>query len=434
MDDDVRALERAARAMPGDIAAGRRFARGLERVGDRAGFLAEVARLARAGDGEARIALRRWNPWSHVRGDGATGCSIRKAVRRVADVATARVASGVASRVLGATDRTLFLLVDDLCAVDVKSLALRWRSELTVQSAAGLSGDDLVVAYRGPRSSRNILKRLDETTGSVLREATIDGFCTNELWPLGDRAVIAVSADEGEARILGVDLGQRFGEVLWRETRLSGLRPHCVVSSHLYFVQWSNLLGREPETGRFVFEASSTVPNSLHHPFAADERGVLLKGARAIGKLFVEERDRAGAPRWSLEGNAQRDQVAITAEIALIARAADVGIGSPQEVVAVDRATGKVRWSLAAGPPERSVSIGGDVAYVTTADESGVTVLGLEIGDGRRIFETKIPANLAKTRRYGMDYRFEAELIPIEAALLVVYTSANETFVARLTG
>jgi outer membrane protein assembly factor BamB len=375
---------------------------------DRRRSFAELARLARSGDAAAAASLRRWNPWPESSGVDRRRRAWRTPLERVSDlrVATVGPRAGRSSRLIGATDETLFLAVRGGIAVDATSLEMRWSAGFDPRhsSATALVGDDLVVAVGEHPRSRIV--RLDGSSGKVLAEASLEGqYPRPGLATRGEQGTLAVLVDPGNTDVmdlgkvhrLGLELGERFGTVLWRRKGPAAgqgdFAPDPTEAGELAYREFQ---ARGPRA------AAAASPKSLSC-FGADDGGVcfMYKEETWLSTWLphqIAENDAQGRERWKLDGRrVLYDQLAMADELVVLARATGEPITSPQEVLAVERATGKIRWSLGTAPPESSIAICGDVVYVARVEASGVTVHGLELATGKPLFESRVPAELQKT-------------------------------------
>src|SRR5688500_4461930 len=110
-DERLRALERAARERPDDLAAGWAFAGELERSGDRLRAHRELARLARQGDAPAIARVLAWSPFSGESGAGASYRARRPGLHSYQHLTWIEL-EGTA-RVLGASNDHVFLATRD---------------------------------------------------------------------------------------------------------------------------------------------------------------------------------------------------------------------------------------------------------------------------------------------------------------------------------
>lgn len=290
MDDQLRALERAARAAPDDRTAGWALVRGLERAGDEVGSWRERCRLARAGDDDAWEALR-WTP----RGARRAG---RVVERRLSQVE--RVQVGEAGAVV---------MARDLALLDRASLETRWSSPLSSPIAHVLFAGPFLLHPDGS-FCRTLVVRDVRTGQEVMRHPL----------PLS----VPSSADEWSVFVTGISADEVVADVHGRVP--DGRRRHRAVLRLLE--AGSARVIREPDPPRFgperidlirdlVLDASPRFPAAPPAETVAraldgqerwrlpgttvgvDARGVLLAVERPVRALHAV--DLSGRSRWTAE-------------------------------------------------------------------------------------------------------------------------------------
>jgi hypothetical protein len=255
-DEELRQLERAALADPGDVEAGWRHALALERAGDRRGRLTVLGRLARLGDEQARSALRDAValPPPGARHGPERACAPLRAPWRVT---SATVATRGQARPWAATEERLFLLDrEGVVAVDTKRLVERWRRTCPGTSERYDHGRrEAPVALRGEElllGEGSDLLLLDGATGGVLARAPQRG-AVEELAAEHDRAVALVGANQGQLPLLvGLELATPFGREVWRRIHRRSTPGPALLGIHdgLVFARGAQLAGLRIADGR----------------------------------------------------------------------------------------------------------------------------------------------------------------------------------------
>lgn len=202
-DAEIRALERAARAAPGDHETGAALARALERGGDRRSAFVEWARLERLDCREATVRLLEFDPWPGPQGPGRTRCSRGSAVRLAARGRQRLVRGIVAAELVGASASRLFFLARTSFRLPPRIVALGWpkldfawarqlddRTPLSATLAHVVAGDPVLV---GPRA----LRILDGDDGSDRADAELPEVVYDRV-VLGDRLHLAGSPRHGK--------------------------------------------------------------------------------------------------------------------------------------------------------------------------------------------------------------------------------------------
>ncbi|MCO5166156.1 MAG: PQQ-binding-like beta-propeller repeat protein [Planctomycetes bacterium] len=350
MDDALRALARAAEGRPDDAAAGWALAQALARAGDRRGERRAIARLARAGDLAAREAHARLAPWPSRSGEGLTfGARLGPAgPLRVERRAPVDLAPPVLA---GATqDVVLVASPEGLVAHDARDLAPRWRAPLSgpawyhVGVVAGdvlvLDGQDLVL--------------LDGAAGAPVARAALGGTVAAVSLHVDLAAVELASSDE-ERTLALVDVGARFGRVLWSRpvghlSSFDAAGPWLVVASYRAPGELEVL---RLETGDRVWASGAPAGAGARHwsLLCADAHGLVVHGAGGDEEdrtAFVCELEPTGHPRWRVEGldvEAFGQSFAMDGDVFLAAVRRREG----RDLICVERRTGQRRWSTPVG-------------------------------------------------------------------------------------
>ncbi|MEZ0227005.1 MAG: hypothetical protein ACAI25_00145 [Planctomycetota bacterium] len=209
-DEELRHLERESQAHPQDGELGWRYARALERAGDRRSFLVEASRLARLGHADAKAATRdavALTAPGLQRGRGRRCSPLREPWK----TREGRVAVTGQASIVAATERVLYLVNDEaLVAVDTVGLRELWRRRRIDHGPLALRGEDVVIA-----EGRELVL-LDEATGSELARSRQLGRI-HELFAEEDRSVACIGANDGRLWLLaGIDLGRSLGRARWK--------------------------------------------------------------------------------------------------------------------------------------------------------------------------------------------------------------------------
>jgi hypothetical protein len=208
-DERLRDLERRVGESPADFALGHELVRELERAGKRRRAVAELRRLYRHGDADARRRLERLvAPWVEKVGraprDGLADPAKAKARQEV-------VKLDPVIHLVGATDDVV--LVEGryfFAGIDARTLALRWTMPTAnVMTAYGLGGDVFLV--RTPEAG---LRLVDPRTGKTKRDLPLPPKIYPELH-VDDREAIFRTIEKDSSTLIGLDLVS--GKTLWRE-------------------------------------------------------------------------------------------------------------------------------------------------------------------------------------------------------------------------
>lgn len=321
-DEDLRALMRAARTRPDDVAAGWAYARALARAGDprEHDVLVDLARL---GDVDAQAALDAWNPWPTPGGNA--GRTWRGPA--VAHLGAARsITLGRDAYLVGVGRQLVFTRVaqeDALVARGLDDLEVRWRRGPCTLHAM-LVGDLIV----GTDDGR--LLAWDAATGRDVAEAKYRGPIQEVLPVDGGRAIVVAGG-----RTYGVDLrSSAFGQELFAYAH--GRHASFVAGGPWVCVSGSRTEILSVESGEVVRTVSRSDATTL---IGADAAGVLASD----GGLTALD-PRTGETRWRFEhpGRLDRRRLAHDERTVL---AGFSGQGQvPSELVALARDTGAVRW------------------------------------------------------------------------------------------
>lgn len=353
-DDDLRALERAAKTRPDDLAAGRAWARALGRAGDPREH-DELARLSRLGDAGAEAELAAWNPWP-----SPGGCWSGPALERLGSGWS--VDLGPVVRLVGVGRRHLLVSEpgDGLVARGLDDLQVRWRRGPCSDVHTVLTGD-LVVTHAN--HDQGPLMAWDAATGKELAAARLGSLRWVE--PVaGARAIVFDGA--GDGRLVLVDLRREaFGEVAW--SRRVTLDPHVY---HHAGGPWVLVNDRVPSVLAVATGKRAWRPDEADQLWAADASGVL---AGAGGQLVAfDPSERVVRWRFAPPGPIDRFWLAFDARtvLAIVGRRGH----DPGEMVAIARDNGAVRWRR---PLDLHVSMAllPDGLYLSRAQRVGHKVL-----------------------------------------------------------
>lgn len=373
-DADLRELERRALQDPGDTAAGWTFARALEKSGDRRGSFRELARIERLGHAEAREALAGSAP-------AAIGGS---QVVRALEVGLPRLKRVVedyndafdASPLIGPMNvmvRGGHVVLDALqlvaCALD-RPTKVAWAGPRPRVVAP--CGPDLLV------TTDDGLALLDPRDGAIVASAEglpgIDSLAVH-----GDRALVATN----QRVALVLDVGSDFGRVVWRRE----------LSNRLWAVAAGSGLGvfSRMGIGQAQLRASSLAREDWVERAvlsrvclqATDAHGLVLEHGPEEGRELAELNLAGLESRWSLP---MSDVSSVVLEGTLaIARARD-------ELVAIERATGTVRWRSRAPNRPFAMALAQGALYLATVTSTlDVDVIDLASGTFTGGFEADLP-------------------------------------------
>lgn len=385
MDDRLRALERAARADPADLVAGRALVQALEQAGEEVGAWRERCRLARGGDEDA---------WRALTALPAGAWSPGEPIERLFEGAYSAEADA----------RTVLLAGPTLEALDAANLAPRW-------SISGAQGHSLLVGpyvAHAPAEAREVVLRLTATGDEVARVATPGPVTV--LHATLDRLI--VTCEQGfESRSVIVDLGEAPGATLavrvdrppYQSTVAAG-RGLRVVVKH--------------ESVAAVFEARGVDDDVVRwrtrdKPSVMSDVGVVVEhlGGRA-GRDAYELTPERGEQRW-------RQRMASPWGLVAAALAGDtallvVGEAYPDfaslapprsRLVALDRCRGgasrwEQRWSL---EWPATLAAAEDVAYLRLTDRrERWRVECVRLDSGRSAWSSSVPEPGPDPSRCGL--------------------------------
>jgi outer membrane protein assembly factor BamB len=416
VDDRLRALERAARASPGDREAVWAFVRALEQAGDSRAAWSERCRLMRAGDEQA------WNELS-LAPRGAT---------RFEAGATRALPRGVEVRGDGGT-----VFVGDettVHAVDARSLETSWSVAADGPEPGALWGPHLV--HVGPEGSTLLVRaRADGVqVGSIaLPHRTRIGTVLATVGHLV--AVWDRQDDDRPDELFVVDLadgaiaGARVRE--WPQAR-----------GFTWPIAARDVLLQSTTGGSTIaYDLASTRVRWSHKggPVHADARDALLhlRDGRSNHELRCVDLS-MGTVRWvhSVESTLGVGH-ALGPDLVIVAKA--VGTPANLEIDALDRSTGELRWSLRdpVGPHVvKAVAAAQGVAYVAygvpwaeddpTRGLDDLTILCVDARTGERI---GAPCPLTGPAERPI---LSARLVPVDGAVLVTARGHHGTWLGRV--
>lgn len=426
-DEDLRELRRQALAHPGDAPALRALAGALERAGDRRGAFLALCELARTGDHAAQQRVLGWSPWSH---HGHAQRSRRAGIDGAPRVDVS-APIGQMGRLTLASDERCFGFDGRGRATAVwPDLSPSWAfSGDELDDPAGLRvalcGDDVLCAARGR------LLLLDGARGVLRAEAASPG----RLLQLDVRAdrLVAIAADEDDPEVrsvLALDLGARFGRVLWRDSASGFVDQLPVLGGRWAWLARSREQREDIHTWGFAERvAARRVETGEELPVAAlpgdgwwraccaDERGAVVVSLDR--RQLLELSAWTGDPVWWARLEEELLDWALGSECLLLT-VQDPG-RDRQWLLALSRADGRERWRVALPPPPArlNLALADDTAYVSTSDPSP-TVLGVALSDpGRVSFELDL-AEYVSGGRAG-----EVCLLPLERALVFEVWASN---------
>lgn len=406
-DERLRELERRVKASPEDFAVVHELVRALERAGDPRRAHAELSRLARRRDTEARRRLAERAP-------PRPSASVQGARSGLDPARESRIAQRLVPfrgewHLRGATDELLFVEIGvRLHAIDTRTLEVRWRQLDAATSALVLDGTVLtlgagkltvhdpatglaraerpasrVVAFAGEADRIALIEGADATARLVVRD-TADA---KEVWsqPLADR---------------GTNLGVAAG-------RLALLARHPLR-------QLSTLTIFELETGERILEREFE-PDAARW-IAMDSVSVLLSWQERFIEFDLETGSDLrydGEVRPCLEA-------CLTEERAVLLRAG--------ALEAVSRSTGRSAWRAKFAGLQRGgeTVVAGDHAWSARAltDEDAVELTAHELGTGLDVRRQRVEV------REGA--RKWPHLVPLEGAMLVLTGTQDRLVVVRL--
>lgn len=466
-DEDLRELRREALAHPGDPRCLRALAAAQERAGDRRGAFLALCELARTGDHAAQQRVLGWSPWSDHGHAGSAQRARRAGIAGAPRLSLSR-APGHGGQLWVASDLLVY-------ALDARGRPAALAHDLTpAWSHTGdelddprylfleLCGDDVVCA------AHERLYLFDGARGALKAEAP----CPPRLadWAVqGDRLLVLGEADEEEGQpacTLAIDLGARFGRVIWSDEGTvaslgpdafpSGLRRASRARGQEVDVAvrlggaWAWIGRSDPgragayeDMGYFQACAARRLETGVEYALegllepargdralrfaGADEQGVVL-GAGEPGRLFsdlFEVSASTGRRRWysTAAGELLAPAVGLGADVMVLA-----GLDAERDAVgliALDRADGRARWrvSVPCQAAHPHVVLADDVLYVSLGGASP-RILGIDLCSGQLRFEVDLePARGCEVVR----------LVALERALLFECNGpAGETLRGRL--
>lgn len=462
MDEELRTLERAARARPDDLIAGRAHAEGLRRRGDRRGLFGELSRLGRLGEPEARREVSAWVPWPGPSGPGNTAYRPSARARMTPSVDSLRLPGGP-WRVVAAGDAWLLLLSASTLDQEESRRLLRVEVGERLEVAWGLElgpgvhavqpwGDDLLWVDRGGR-----LHQLDAASGasSVVTRAIggslssvevawdlaliwrweVDGSTVRQGWTSLPLRAASSEASPHPHREYGAGPVVR-GRLLTpvRLDEAGGILPYYDVSSIGMRTQ-TRLELADPATGEVLVQSEPFEDDV--EVMAWDDRGLLLsRGRRPLG----ERAELSTAWRWTLPihgiGDGWPPPVFGDQEVVFVDAEGEQGLAG-MVLRAVDRASGTTRWTapypLGAGRVIRGGIAGCQRAvYLALELDDHVRVLGLDVTDAEVIVEARLPHRVRDGDLRLSTTARSLQLVPIEGGLLVLMSTTTGPVLARL--
>lgn len=429
-DEDLRELRREALAHPGDPHSLRALAAALLRAGDRRGAFLALCELARTGDPAAQQRVLGWSPWSN---HGQAQRCRRAGIARPPRVRLSAPLSQVGRLSLASDERCFGFDARGRATAVWPDLSPAWAfvgDELDDPGGlrVALCGDDVLCAARGR------LLLLDGARGVLRAEAALPGRL-DQLDVRADRLVAITSDDDDpDARsALALDLGARFGRVLWRSSAPGLVDRGLVVGGRwAWFVR-----GREPREDihtlgfaeRVVarrIETGEELPveglprDAWWSACCADERGVVVMSLDR--RQLLEVSSWTGEPVWAVRLGEELLDWALGSECLLLT-VQDPGLDR-HWLLALSREDGRERWRLRLPPPPATpnLALTEDVAYVSTSHPSP-TVLGVDLC-GRVGFALDLAPYVPGGRAS------EVHLLPLERALVFELWASN-TVLAR---
>lgn len=413
MDDQLRALERAARAAPDDRAAGWALVRGLERAGDEVAAWRELCRLARAGDDAAWEGLA-WTP----RGAMSFG---RRIERRLGTDAVSVVSTGPGEVVL--------VEGDALLALDPATLTTRWSRPATQYAPSCVTGpyvvrlDGAAFGFSSPSITVSDRHGGGEVTQRSVPSPDGGPVAVVSLAASADLLLLLVRSDGaggprwlhlilslpelGPVHQLDVDAPVLF-PVLQRDLVLVCSGPQVVDGSHEP-AAWSARALDGSERWREV--------GALVH---LDARGALFlrdrRGIAAAPELHLV--DPGGARLWTIEPGGGRPHLGRD-HVVLVESYERAG----EAVVRLstrERATGASGWERVLTGPRGArarVDVVGDhvhVLYLGARGEGGAHVEVIDAGSGQTRWVADVPLS------GGADGRRRSSLHSVDDGLLLL--------------
>jgi hypothetical protein len=447
-DEELRSLERAARERPFDVEAAWLLARALERDGRRRALHLELARLARQGDAEARGRIAAWPVRPSLRSSLQPRAARPAALAKVSRMQKLEATSPMVAGVL-ATSRHLVVVhrVRGLTVLGLRDLEQRFSLrdvDGCREQVVALRGDDVVHATGAGLALR------DAESGDVLATAELPGAPTH-LSIEGDRAVVAVASESGEARLIGLDAGASFGRVLWSAPVEPGRAVVTVeASGPRAFAAIGRRIGLGPGFVQIALEARGLedgVAAWISHQLgaddvawvdelslpASDERGLFAAWCPSPSKeeALVELDPATGEVSWRVHDGHRPSSTAFLRRMAFVASDDVVVFESPESSArqsarsdrlrVFDRATRAERWSAVvpgrdAGP---GAALARDALYVTLSAGKTLALATLSLGDGAPALRVDLGIEL------GSFFRNSAHLLPLDGAVVVVAWSLS---------
>lgn len=320
MDDRLRQLERAARANPDDVAAGRALVRALDQAGDAVGAWQARCRLARAGDDVTLAELRRLP---------AGALSAGQPIERTYE----------GELRLHADARTVLVDGARLEALDAATLEPRWSVE-GGQDVAALAGPFVAHA---PRGERTLVLR-DARDGAEVARVGVPGGAATAVTTL-DGLIVAFEQDL-RGGVAVVDLGERPGTLLAvrHDVPPFGATRHAARGLRLVRVHASIADAFEARD----VDTDATVWETRHEVLHASEHGVVVE-TRVRLRRIAELDPVSGALRWSapVDGPRAPLNVLVTPELVVVCAQVPpfAGAASGLTVAAHEREDGARRWT-----------------------------------------------------------------------------------------
>lgn len=319
MDDRLRQLERAARADPDDLAAGRALVRALDQAGDAVGAWQARCRLARAGDEGA------WVELAPLPG-GA-----REAGQPVERSLEGRVA-------VDADARTVLVAGSSLAALDPATLEPRWSVE-GQQAVAALLGP---FALHVPAASTTLVLRDalggDEVARTALPAPAAFVDATR------DRVIVICEHSIGATTVV-IDLGDQPGAPLAVRPDVLPFRAARGAGRGLRLVREHGGIAdiveaRDADTDAVRWRTRDWL---LH---GSDLGFLVMTGPRP--RRVLELDPRRGEPRWTATLDAPQGGVGalLTPEVAILSTQAPPWTDEARRfnVAAFERVDGTRRW------------------------------------------------------------------------------------------
>lgn len=394
MDEQLRTLERAARAAPDDRTAGWALVRGLERTGDAVGAWRETCRLARAGDDAAWEALE-WRP-----------CAARAEGERV----ERRLRGGI-ELVSAGPGEVVLSSRSELLALDPGTLATLWSRPIDrAPRAPACASGPWVTHLEGGETEPMIVVTTRRTGEERLRLATAGAAAlVSVVWadvtadllgvlarsaadPAGGWCHAVLSLTEGLSRLHQADLADPvLPPVLARDLLLEKL-PLAPGPSPSGFTPtgWAarSLDGQER------WRADGAL-------FGRQGRGVLLARPGREGRLELRELDLAGRTRWSRDVPSCRAHLGPD-HVVLAEEPYRRGGETVLRLSTLERGTGTPGWERVLTGPSGArlagLSVTGDVAHAliesrTSAGSTSApaTVQAIDVRSGLTLWTAEVP-------------------------------------------